>query len=142
MLLVREHSVEMDEDSMSMYLLKLHGSMNWRLKLGCPRPFMADWLVHHESWASVEDDFDYENIPARPEARQAERHLETEPFIVPPVLSKSGLVEQPVLRLIWSLAHQVLNGATESHSSAIRSRSRTPLLVRCCVRQFIPKTSG
>ena len=112
-LLVREHPVEMDYRSTSMYLLKLHGSMNWRLKLGCPQTFMADWLVHYESWASVEDDFAVENIPARPETQQAERHLEREPFIVPPVLTKSGLVEQPVLRLIWSLAHQVLKEATQ-----------------------------
>ena len=54
-LLVREGgrgSVVMDKTSM--YLLKLHGSMNWRLRLGCPQPVMADWLVHDECWISEE----------------------------------------------------------------------------------------
>ena len=39
------------------------------------------------------------------------RHLEPEPVIVPPVLSKSDLVAQPVLRLVWSLAHEHLSTA-------------------------------
>lgn len=36
------------------------------------------------------------------------RHLENEPVIVPPVLAKSALVAQPVLRLIWTLAFDAL----------------------------------
>ena len=39
------------------------------------------------------------------------RHLEPEPVIVPPVLSKSDLVAQPVLRLVWSLAYEHLSTA-------------------------------
>ena len=38
-------------------------------------------------------------------------HLEPEPVIVPPVLSKSDLVAQPVLRLVWSLAYEHLSRA-------------------------------
>ena len=34
-------------------------------------------------------------------------------MIVPPALSKSSLVEQPVLRLVWSLAFKVLESAHE-----------------------------
>ena len=40
-------------------------------------------------------------------------HLETESFIVPPVLVKSALVEQPILRLIWSLAYRELQQADQ-----------------------------
>ena len=39
------------------------------------------------------------------------RHLEPEPIIVPPVLSKSNLVAEPVLRLVWSLAYDQLTTA-------------------------------
>ena len=99
-----------------MHLLKLHGSMNWRLKLGCPSPVMADWIVHHEHWALEGDTLD-EGAPERLnvndpytqlDTQQAELYLEAEPFLVPPVLTKSGLVEQPILRLVWSLAHREL----------------------------------
>lgn len=40
-----------------------------------------------------------------------ESHLEREAFIVPPVLAKSSLVEQPILRLIWSPAFKKLETA-------------------------------
>ena len=40
-----------------------------------------------------------------------DQHLETEPVIVPPVLSKSSLLAQPVLRLVWTLAFEVLTRA-------------------------------
>ena len=42
-----------------------------------------------------------------------ELHLEPQPFIVPPVLMKSALVEQPILRTVWSLALQALSRAEQ-----------------------------
>jgi hypothetical protein len=38
-------------------------------------------------------------------------YLDPEPFIVPPVLTKSDLVEHPVLRVIWSRAFELLKAA-------------------------------
>ncbi len=70
-------------------LLKLHGSINWRPKLGYANPVALDSITHHHGWSGRGLD---------------SHHLEPEPVIVPPVLSKSSLVEQPVLRLVWSRA--------------------------------------
>jgi hypothetical protein len=87
-----------------MFLLKLHGSMNWRLRRGYFTPYAIDAVVHHESWLPSRDfpQFTSEDI---------EPYLESDPFIVPPVLVKSILVERPILRLIWSLANRKLEAA-------------------------------
>ncbi len=83
-------------------LLKLHGSINWRAKLGSASPFAIDSITHHHDWSNID--------PGYP---QVSDHLEPEPVMVPPVLSKSSLVEQPVLRLIWSRAFASLETAHE-----------------------------
>ena len=83
-------------------LLKLHGSINWRPKLGYASPVVIDGITHHQEWPDV----GY----VEP---QVDGHLEPEPVMVPPVLSKSGLVEQPVLRLVWSHAFEKLETAHE-----------------------------
>ena len=77
-------------------LLKLHGSINWRAKLGYANPVALDSITHHHGWSGRDLD---------------SHHLEPEPVIVPPVLSKSSLVEQPVLRLVWSRAFTELAAA-------------------------------
>jgi hypothetical protein len=87
-----------------MLLLKLHGSLNWRVKLGVRRPYSVDSLVHHEEW--------YQPDPPYRDAR-VEDHLEAAPFIIPPVLSKPDLVEQPILHLLWTKAYQLLSTANE-----------------------------
>ena len=79
-------------------LLKLHGSTNWRPKLGYANPMALDAITHHDEWSGGGLD---------------SHHLEPEPVIVPPVLSKSSLVEQPVLRLVWSRAFTELATAHE-----------------------------
>ena len=78
-------------------LLKLHGSLNWRPKLGHADPVALDSITHHQDWS----DFDH---------RLAEiaHHLEPEPMIVLPVLSKSSLAEQPVLHRVWARAFNEL----------------------------------
>ena len=83
-------------------LLKLHGSINWRPKLGYPSPVAIDSITHHHDWGGVS--LRYPQIAG---------HLEPEPVMVPPVLSKSSLVEQPVLRLVWSHAFASLETAHE-----------------------------
>jgi hypothetical protein len=42
---------------------------------------------------------------------QAEKYLDRDAFIVPPVLTKNALSEQPVLGLVWSRAYEVLEEA-------------------------------
>ena len=83
-------------------LLKLHGSINWRPKLGYASPVAIDSITHHHDWAGIS--------LRHP---QVGGHLEPEPVMVPPVLSKFSLVEQPVLRLVWSQAFDCLATAHE-----------------------------
>ena len=83
-------------------LLKLHGSINWRPKLGYASPVAIDSITHHDEWSD----------PGHVDSK-VDGHLEPEPVMVPPVLSKSGLVEQPVLRLVWSQAFEKLETAHE-----------------------------
>lgn len=82
-------------------LLKLHGSVNWRIKLGYSSPLSADALVHSEKWFP----------PSALQAEEIERHMEPGPFLVPPILTKDALVREPILRLIWSRAFQALRVA-------------------------------
>ena len=83
-------------------LLKLHGSINWRPKLGYASPVAIDSITHHHDWGGIS--LRYPKVGG---------HLEPEPVMVPPVLSKSSLVEQPVLRLVWSHAFASLETAHE-----------------------------
>ena len=84
-----------------MLVLKLHGSINWRPQRGYVEPYMLEAITHHAAWPEDGrwDTRDPETV---------ERHLEHRPLIAPPVLSKSSLVGQPVLRLVWSRAFDVL----------------------------------
>jgi hypothetical protein len=92
-------------DKTSMLLLKLHGSMNWRVKLGSARPYDVEAVVHYQDW--------FPTMHRKADPVLVERHLEQDPFIVPPVLVKSALVAQPILRVIWSQAKLSLASATE-----------------------------
>jgi len=89
----------------SMLLLKLHGSINWRIKLGFTKPYSLDAIVHHSRWGAEE-----RNREQNEEA--IESHLTEEMFIVPPVLAKSSL-EEPILRKIWGKAYTALHDADE-----------------------------
>lgn len=95
-------SAEDPEPQPLFHLLKLHGSINWRPKLGYANPVAIDSITHHHEW-----------VGARLRIPQVTGNLEAEPVIVPPVLSKSSLVEQPVLRLVWSHAFARLAKAHE-----------------------------
>ena len=86
-----------------MLLLKLHGSINWRPKLGHADPVPLDAVTHHDHWSALGS----AHLP------HVADHLEPQPVMVPPVLSKASLVEQPVLRLVWSQAFRVLESAHE-----------------------------
>ena len=43
--------------------------------------------------------------------RVPKEYFDPEPLIVPPVLNKSDLVNQPLLRLLWTFAYNVLASA-------------------------------
>lgn len=93
-------------DRVGLLLLKLHGSLNWRPKRGTRPPYAIDDVVHHETWLPRTRNY-LLNVEA------IEAHLAPEPFLVPPVLMKSALVNQPILRLVWSLAYDELRKAEE-----------------------------
>lgn len=91
-------------------LLKLHGSMNWYIKRGYNRPYPLDAIIHYERW--------YPNKPISPYSAsilpsEIKQHLEPDPLIIPPILSKSTLTEQPIFRLLWSKAYEELKSATK-----------------------------
>ena len=91
-----------------MLLLKLHGSINWRPRRGYHRPYVVDAIMHHEPW------FSYSGTGAPiPTPEEVALHLEPEPFIVPPVLLKSALIEQPILRIVWYQAYEALAQAQQ-----------------------------
>jgi hypothetical protein len=89
----------------SMLLLKLHGSINWHVKLGFSKPYSLDAIVHHSRWATEQRNSD-------PLERAIESHLTDEMFIVPPVLAKSSL-EEPIIQDIWGRAYIALSEADE-----------------------------
>jgi hypothetical protein len=89
------------ESTGPMLLLKLHGSVNWRIPLGYRGTRAVEAFRHHEPW------FQHPG-PEKVPLKQIEPFLEPEPFMVPPVLTKAELIEQPILRLTWSLAIDAL----------------------------------
>jgi hypothetical protein len=94
-------------DRSSMFLLKLHGSVNWYPKGGYPKPYTLDAIVHHERWLPETEQLQKISWEV------TERHLEPDPFIVPPVLVKSDLAHQPILRKVWELAYEELSKADQ-----------------------------
>ena len=92
-------------DATSMDVLKLHGSLNWRVRRGHLPPYTMDAIVHHETWLQVEGQSHANKI------NTIEEHLQPEPFMVPPVLAKTDLGEQPILRLVWHKAFLALRSA-------------------------------
>ena len=94
-------------DATSMELLKLHGSLNWRVRRGHPAPYTIDSIVHHEPWLRVEGRI------AEASLKSIEDHLQPEPFMIPPTLAKTLLSEQPILRLVWNKAFMALQSAEQ-----------------------------
>ena len=92
-------------DTTSMYLLKLHGSLNWRVRRGHLAPYTMDAIVHHEAWLPGEGQLN------QPGNAAIEDHLQPEPFMVPPILAKTDLGEQPILRLVWHKSFEALRFA-------------------------------
>jgi len=90
------------DDSQTL-ILKLHGSVNWRTRLGEGVARNPAEILHHEPWlterASPGITIDDPRI---------EMHLNKTSFIVPPVLAKSALNDQSILKVVWQQAHKKL----------------------------------
>lgn len=102
---LRERPDEME--LCSMQLLKLHGSVNWRVRRGEPPPYRMDSLLHHEEWHTPY----YGTQKLRLE--EIEPYLDSEPFLVPPIMNKAVLIEQPILQHLWATAFDCLAKATD-----------------------------
>jgi hypothetical protein len=105
---IRDQSLFMG--SSAMLLLKLHGSINWRIKLGASDPYQLDSILHYEKWIPL-----FANKDVAPlmydDPAEIERHLKPERLLVLPVLHKTDIVQQPIFRRIWAEAFDRLNKA-------------------------------
>ena len=104
-------------DAPPMLLLKLHGSVNWRPRLGTGTPYRVEDVMHWERWLPLGRERDRVTKGKRlgydrPVRASIGRHLEPEALLVPPVLAKASLLQEPILRLVWRRARQVLTDAT------------------------------
>lgn len=84
-------------DNCDTLLLKLHGSMGWFVKKGYEPPYRLDALVqniYHQQKSAENDEIKY--------------HIESVPFIIPPLLDKTILYKYPILRIIWYRAFEKL----------------------------------
>jgi hypothetical protein len=88
----------------TLLLLKLHGSVNWRVALGSRPPYRTENLVHHETWSRSA-------VHPYPSLQDAEAHLEPSPIVVPPVLAKDNLLKEPFVRVVWARARELLSAA-------------------------------
>lgn len=102
-------------DRSAMLLLKLHGSINWRPRRGSTHPFSVNSIVHYEEWRELEHVHLIESggLTEQDVREMIQRHLERDPLIIPPVLVKADLVREPLLKLLWSLAYDVLAHASK-----------------------------
>jgi hypothetical protein len=91
----------------STLLLKLHGSFNWRCRLGDSGPRAPNQILHRELWFPQTSSL--RSSPAVLD--RVDDYLEVDPLIVPPVLLKADLTLHPVLRLVWSRARDRLSKA-------------------------------
>lgn len=86
-------------------LLKLHGSVNWRVRAGYAPPYSIDSFVHAQPWCREPDESFYET-------NLKDTHIEMEPFIVPPILNKADVMHEPILKLLWTRAYDALQNAS------------------------------
>ncbi len=102
--LVGNRLIMQHENPNAVRLLKLHGSMNWYVPYGHPKPYGVEAIRHHEDWTESCD---------APTLTPGEivLLLEPEPFIIPPLLTKADNIEQPIVRTLWHLAIEGLEKA-------------------------------
>lgn len=100
-------------DVTSLLILKLHGSLNWRIRKGFTPPYSVDAILHHEEWFQPQFGGKLIHEDVSRVKKLILNHIRHESFIVPPVLTKLSLVEQPILRLVWFHAYEALADADE-----------------------------
>lgn len=82
-------------------LLKMHGSINWFPKRGYKDPYPMNAIVHMQDWWPIKESPDIDIL----------YHYEHSPVVIPPVYDKNSLTGQPILRVIWSKAFELLREA-------------------------------
>jgi hypothetical protein len=111
-------------------LLKLHGSVNWRVLRGSSSPYSLDSILHFQDW----------NAPAVGDYAKNynfETYLEPDPILIPPVLNKEGIRREPWVRNVWSEAYNALEGAKELYFLGY-SFPLTDFASRCLFAEAIP----
>jgi len=89
-----------------MVLLKLHGSLNWRVTIGTQEPYRLGDIVHHDEWSRSD-------VKPWPKQARIESLLEKRPILVPPLPGKDALLVSPVLCTVWRRAWDLLTRAEE-----------------------------
>lgn len=104
--LIEDGGHDIEKDNCNSLIYKLHGSSNWLVKIGSRLPYTLDNLIHYENWLPR----DTEKIITQADL---DAHLEKKPFIVAPVLDKSEINDQSILKFIWSATYKALLEAEE-----------------------------
>lgn len=108
-----EATSSVNMDITAMYLLKLHGSINWQIKLGASEIVGPEDIFHKANWFPLPPKL--KRLRQQPKVLDAlvKNHLKPQSFMVLPVLMKGDLKTQPIFRLIWGLAYEKLRQAEE-----------------------------
>ena len=122
-------------DDTNSLVLKLHGSINWRSRLGEGASLGPAAILHHEDWTVKKIQFH------QPDYNRIESHLEPDPFIVPPVLVKAELATHPVLSVVWALAFERLKAAKTVVFIGY-SLPETDLAARTLFRESLQRRQG
>ena len=90
-------------------LLKLHGSLNWRKIKSNNESFDYNLINHLEYWDNSIDEI----LDQQSESKFVEEQLEENPVIIPPIMAKETILNQPILNIVWSNAYRLLKEAKE-----------------------------
>lgn len=96
-------------------VLKLHGSLNWRTSIGAEVPYSLGEVYH---WSP--EWFEYERVGQSTRSNVSKeffplikRQLNAEPLIIPPLMVKEAINQDPIIRVVWTLASKVLKEADQ-----------------------------
>jgi hypothetical protein len=100
-----------------MYLLKLHGSINW----GVPTlELESDSRLYQDPHGCYHQGFFRgERLGPSPLSgstfgpRELSLSMRFEPFLVPPILDKTSLLKNRTLRILWNIARESISNADE-----------------------------
>jgi hypothetical protein len=106
-----------DANRSHMYLLKLHGSINW----GVPTlELESDSRLYQDPHGCYHQGFFRgERLGPSPLSgstfgpRELSLSMRFEPFLVPPILDKTSLLKNRTLRILWNIARESISNADE-----------------------------